>query len=395
MTSLIHRVLRHIPAGWRRRAKRLPGLTGLRDRLYGMPHGPEPAAGFPRPVVYLPTWLEWHVMKQRPQYVLEALARAGHPIWFVDPRAPGPDEADSGITIVPTLRDVPRSHVIIYTHFAPVVSLIERFDNPAVVYDVLDDLSIYDADEMDLPAERTVRHHHGGLITRADVVTVSNSELFQKHQMERTDLVLLENGVDLDLFDPEGDVFGSLPDKPIVGYHGAISLWFDFELVEALARTRPDLSVLLVGPVDDRVAEHSDQLARLPNLHLFPQQSVEDIVKFVRGFDVGIIPFRVNEMTRGVTPLKMYEYLAMGVPCVATPLPACVAHKAVGTAASPVEFATEVDRALGMSADAQSRLRVHAEEASWDRRIEDLLDRLDSDGLRTVPVSDVAGDRRP
>ncbi len=83
---MLHRLLARLPAGVRNLLKRVPGASQLRDRLYGQPEGAAPTSGSLRPVVYLPTWLEWEVMKQRPQYLLEALAAAGHEVWFVDPR---------------------------------------------------------------------------------------------------------------------------------------------------------------------------------------------------------------------------------------------------------------------------------------------------------------------
>jgi glycosyltransferase involved in cell wall biosynthesis len=385
MISLVHKVVQGLPAGVRRALKSVPGSTLARDVLYKRPMGARPSSGSLRPVVYLPTWLEWDVMKQRPQYILEALARSGHQVWFIDPRVSETMVTPSGVRIVPSLRPVPRSDILVYTHFAPTATLLDRFESPVVIYDILDDLSIYDPDETHLPANRRVMHHHPGLVAAADVVTVSNEVLLSKHLDERPDLLLLENGVDLTLFTPKGQVSDLLPQKPVVGYHGAVSLWFDFDIVEHLARAHPHVSIVIVGPVDERVSERYKQLESIPNVHTFPRQSVDDVVKFVRGFDVGVIPFRVNDMTVGVTPLKMYEYLAMEVPCVATPLPSCVAQESVSTAAEPASFVTHVHSALAMGPVERKELRALAEPASWDSRLHSLLERLDSAGLRTVP----------
>ncbi|MFQ5523987.1 MAG: hypothetical protein ACE5F5_10460 [Acidimicrobiia bacterium] len=213
----MHRLIGKLPPGLRKLLKSLPGATRLRDFIYATASGPAPAPGSLRPVVYLPTWLEWDEMKQRPQYLLEAFARAGHEVWFVDPRLKTPRTTTSGVHLVPSLRPTPRSDVIVYTHFAPTRTLLANYPRAAVVYDLLDDLSIYDPDETHLPQHRRVRYHHRDLVADADVVIVSSPVLAERHRAEREDLILVENGVDLYLFTPEGPRPAELGPGPVVG----------------------------------------------------------------------------------------------------------------------------------------------------------------------------------
>ena len=381
----MHRVIQLTPAGVKKVIKSIPGAIGLRDRLYGRPKGQRPAKGSLRPVVYLPTWLEWDVMKQRPQYLLEAFAKAGHPVWFVDPRLKETPERVGKINLVRSLRLTPPSDVILYTHFAPTRTLLGGYKRMAVVYDLLDDLTIYDSEETGLSSERTARHHHDILVHEADVVIVSNPLLIERHRHERADMILVENGVDTMQFVPDGPVADNLPEGPIVGYHGAIAQWFDFDLVAGLAEMRPDLSIVLVGPVNSEVADRASDIAGIANIHLFPAQPTERVVSFVRRFDVGFIPFVVNEMTMAVTPLKMYEYLACQVPVVAAPLPACVAHPSVVTAVDADAFSAAIDDAMSFDSERRAGFRRDAEKASWDQRISILIGRLDELGLRRVP----------
>jgi glycosyltransferase involved in cell wall biosynthesis len=229
-----------------------------------------------------------------------------------------------------------------------------------------------------------VRHHHGPLIEEADVVIVSNPVLAERHRSERPDLILVENGVDLARFFPSGPVAGSLPDGKVVGFHGAVAPWFDFELVATTAGLRPGLDFVMVGPIDPEVEDEAERLDRLSNVTFLPSQPSDRIADFVRGFDVGILPFVVDDMTEAVTPLKMYEYLASAVPVVATPLPACVDHPAVATASDPDGFAALIDDALAMSVEKRQTLGAHAGRAAWEERIRPLLDRLDEAGLRHV-----------
>jgi glycosyltransferase involved in cell wall biosynthesis len=214
------------------------------------------------------------------------------------------------------------------------------------------------------------------LVRTADVVIASNPVLVERHRSERGDMVLVENGVDVERFDADGPVSDDLPEGQIVGYHGALAPWFDFELVGTVAGLRPDLDFVLVGPVDPEVRDEARALRRRDNVTLLPSQSSEEIADFVRGFDVGVLPFVVDEMTRAVTPLKMYEYLACGVPMVGTPLPACVTEPAVDTASGAHDFAAAIDAALALTPRDRLDLRRQAMTADWRRRVIPLIDRL-------------------
>ncbi|MGB7861304.1 MAG: glycosyltransferase [Acidimicrobiia bacterium] len=322
-------------------------------------------------------------MKQRPQYLLEALVHAGHPLFFVDPRLSENTIDSGGVSQVKSLAPVPDRGVILYTHFAPTSPLIDRFEEAVVIYDILDDLSIYDADEVDLPPKLRVQHHHPTMMEVADVVITSNRVLLGRHSAERNDVLLVENGVDLDLFHPPRP--SPARSQHVIGYHGAVASWFDFDLVGALALARPELTVKIVGPVDDRVASAASQLERLENVEFIPQMPVARVAEVVRSFDVGLIPFVIDEMTQGVTPLKMYEYLASGVPVLATAIPACVEEPNVTVINDIGQLPDLADAALEIGPEERSALRTASLDASWERRIEPLLDRLDELQLRSTP----------
>jgi glycosyltransferase involved in cell wall biosynthesis len=367
--------------------KKVPGSRKAQARLAGLPRGLDPEPGELRPVVYLPTWATWDEMRQRPQFMLSAFARAGHDVYFIDPREPEERQAD-GVYIVPSVKFVPRSHVILYVHFAPLSAMFDNFEDPVIVYDILDDLTIYDADEIGMPEERRVRSHHPGVIDRADIVLASAPTLLNKYEPERPDILLVENGVEPTRFRDDLAVPEALSTiaKPIVGYHGAVARWFDFDLFEAVAGSLPEYEFVIVGPVDDDARDRVRSFSSLPNVHIIGAVPSDDIPNYVASFDVGIIPFVVDELTRGVSPLKMYEYLAARVPVVATPLPVCEAHPVVRTASTPETFASEVRAAFEGRSDAfYEAADIAADEASWDNRISSVRLELDARQLLAVP----------
>ena len=377
-----------MPRSLRQFVKAIPGSERMRRLAIGKPGGPTPVSGTPRPVVYLPTWAQWDVMRQRPQFLLEAFASAGHPVYFIDPRESVERVAD-GVTIVPSIASVPGEHVILYIHFAPLRNLVDLFADAVVIYDILDDLTIYEADEIGLPAERTVAHHHPFLVERTAQMIVSNPILLDRHEDEQDGVLLIENGVDSIRFAAAQERPVDLVDidQPIVGYRGAVGDWFDFELLEAVAGGSPGWRFVVVGPIYDRVVDQVSRLSQLPNVDFLGERRSDEMPAYAQAFNVEAIWFVVDEMTSGVTPLKMFEALAAGTPVVATPLPSCVAEPAIRTAADPAGFREALQGALDDSNEAEwlGRAARVAADADWGHRIWPLLERLDEKNQRLVP----------
>jgi glycosyltransferase involved in cell wall biosynthesis len=97
--------------------------------------------------------------------------------------------------------------------------------------------------------------------------------------------------------------------------------YFDFDLLEDLARALPQSTLLLIGPATSETASALERLAQLPSVHWLGQKPYVELPRYVAAFDVGLIPYVSNAHTRSCFPLKVYEYLAAGKPAVASGLP--------------------------------------------------------------------------
>jgi glycosyltransferase involved in cell wall biosynthesis len=126
----------------------------------------------------------------------------------------------------------------------------------------------------------------------------------------------------------------------------------------------------------------------LPNVHLFGQRPYESLPAYARGFDVGIIPFRINNLTVRANPLKMREYLAAGLPVVATPLPEVAKYDGiVRIAEGRVEFARQIQHALKERGEPFLGRRVEAMRAeSWERRVEEFSEHVEAALRRRGPT---------
>jgi hypothetical protein len=182
----------------------------------------------------------------------------------------------------------------------------------AMVYDMIDDWS-----GAELGGTWYRPDLEQKLIAAADRVVASAPDLVRRVEAMGRDAVLVPNAVNPAVFGVD------LPARPddfpeaeiVIGYHGSLyGDWFDWEALRRVALANRRSAVVLIG---DNKAAHP---VLPPNVHFLGLKPQSDLPAYVQRFDVGLIPFKVNETTHAVSPLKAYEYLASGVPIAAPPL---------------------------------------------------------------------------
>lgn len=108
----------------------------------------------------------------------------------------------------------------------------------------------------------------------------------------------------------------------IIGYIGNIRDWIDFSLIDKLLKNmRPHQHLVFVGPVEKNVLPIINKFKNNSNFKHIEKVPYEETWKYIKGFDVGIIPFKINKFTEGVLPYKFFEYIACDIPVVSTSLP--------------------------------------------------------------------------
>jgi len=166
------------------------------------------------------------------------------------------------------------------------------------------------------------RDYQSATLRRADTVIVSSKGLLPLAEDARGSLSgvhLVGNGVEYDLFARAAEM-GAMPAGEMrVGYVGAVAPWFDFDLVTAVVEAHADWRFEIVGPVLGGVERQLAALGAHPNVTVGGPVPHADVPGILARFSVGMIPFRRTALTGGVNPNKLYEYLAAGLPVVATP----------------------------------------------------------------------------
>jgi teichuronic acid biosynthesis glycosyltransferase TuaH len=317
-----------------------------------------------RPYILCST-LDWNYPYwQRPHHLALALAALGHPVVFVTPDARS-DRLLSLRSVSPSVALISSVEAALAVLPAPALLLLStdtrwnarhlgavRAAGGVVVYDYLDALD----DSLSFSPITTERRalHDALLADEAGTVVISVSDILAEEVAgrRRRHHGLVTNGVDLVPFLAATRRLALRPDlaavvalqRPIIGYYGSLAAWLDYPLLMALAAARPTYEVVVLGPDIDGSGK---ALAGGPaNLHVLPGIAYGALPQHGIWFDVCLVPFLINEITLATSPLKIFEYMAMGAPIVSTAMPECRKYASVAVAENHDAFIALVDRAL-------------------------------------------------
>jgi glycosyltransferase involved in cell wall biosynthesis len=296
------------------------------------------------------------------------------------------------IAVRRAVRALPEPHVL-WIYDPRGAAAIGSFGEQMVVYDCVDD---YGQQAGSHRAARLVSLLDRDVAARADLVFVTTERLQERHARARGGVHLVPNVGDFDHFRPASDrsfadpELAALP-RPILGFAGnIIATKVDLELVEHVARSFPDSTVLLVGPAQQPLVDRVLALCeRHSNIRWTGLRPYETLPAAVAAFDVALIPYALNEYTRSVFPLKVYEYLAAGKPVVAAGVPSIANLAPHVTLADDAAGFVDAIRRAAAAGDAGKEARMAVASANtWEHRAETLLGLVDAELRHARPDRD-------
>ena len=244
------------------------------------------------------------------------------------------------------------------------------------VYYCVDEWSMFSY----LDKEQTVAAEHK-LLDRVDAVFAINHALADAKRERNQATYVSPHGVDHAQFARALDDATVVPadiaplPHPRIGFYGTLQTWVDFELIAHIARARPAWQIVLIG---QQLADVS-ALRGLPNVHLLGQKRHDELPAYCKGFDVGMIPYRIDERMAFVNPLKLREYLSAGIPVVSTAVPEVMRYANLcEIATTPAEFIGAIERVLADTTREARRARSAAmTKETWAARVAEVTQTVD------------------
>jgi len=252
-----------------------------------------------------------------------------------------------------------------------------------ILYEYIDEVSPALAGTKELPKYISDKYDYA-MSNPDDVYIVATADVLRYDVLLKRgerNFVFSTNGVDYDFFkefDKPFEFENEFKDiinrgKPIIGYYGAMARWLDYDLLKMIDQTDRFTFVLFGIRYDDSL--DSSGVLDLKNVCFLGARDYEKLKYYAKEIDVLTIPFVINDITKATSPLKLFEYMALGKPIVTTAMNECMKYKTPLIAHTKDEFISLLDTALKKRNDSEylSELDREARENSWDNKTDEIL----------------------
>ncbi len=362
-----------------------------------------------QPALLVFSHLRWHFVTQRPQHLLSRAALTRQVYFWEEPFLHAADDTSFATPVGGVLEflsvEESAAATVIRPHFNAgedavkgqarlldqflAERAISRFDrwyytpmalgfsahlasHPAAgvtVYDCMDELSAF------LGAPPELMECERELFRTANVIFTGGESIYEAKRSHHANVHAFPSSIEAAHFEQARMVGEDPADQaaiphPRAGFFGVLDERLNVQLISELARMRPEVHFVFLGPV---VKIDPATLPQAANVHYLGSKSYRELPRYLAGWDAALLPFAMNASTRYISPTKTPEYLAAGKRVVSTPIHDVVTAYGkpglVEIGADAEEFAAALDRALSAGEDAEWSARVAHKlaDSSWDR----------------------------
>ena len=264
---------------------------------------------------------------------------------------------------------------ILWAYVPQAEVLIDALEPSLIVYHCVDDIAAQG--RIDSASFRAAEQR---FVARADLVLASAPALAERLRTISDHVMDAPNVADTELFSralepgPLDPGMAALQAPRIVFTGAIVAAKLDLPMLAELARLRPSWSFALVGPIGPGEPRADiSQIEDEPNIHLLGPRRYGELPDVLRAADAGLIPYARNTLTESIFPMKVYEYLAAGLPVVATPLPSLSGLSDIATAPGAAGIAELLGEALAADSPERRAERSRAAAShSWERRLDEI-----------------------
>ncbi|GGH70577.1 hypothetical protein GCM10010978_05630 [Compostibacillus humi] len=287
--------------------------------------------------------------------------------------------------LVKKINEVYRHEKITYLVCYP--EWIKYFDdvpsNCKIIYDCIDDWESF-LNDAKLNISKNIAYYERKIANISNLVLASARRLYAKMSYYNKNVYYLPNGVwNKDYLNTVKESSETPVDlismkKPIVFFMGAIAEWVDINLIDYLAKSRPEYSFVFVGTKRVKVPDYC-------NVFFLGSKDYSLLPSYLTKSNVAIIPFKVNNLTASVTPLKLYEYLSSGTPVVSTVMPDIIGLPGLRVAENYQQFLEYIDYYVSLNKkeyEIESQKAINtAKNFDWNKLLEPISNYIESGNL--------------
>lgn len=283
------------------------------------------------------------------------------------------------------LRELQMSQPIVWLSRPDMVDLLDEIP-PArlLLYHVVDEYTSYSGQTSD--SRQRIAEREKQMMAQVDAVIVVSKELYQAKRSLNANTFLVPNGVNYGAYtaalaDPHLPADLKVIPPPRLGYSGLVGDRLDLNMLKEMARENPEWSLIFLGEVRfSQQAESWQKLLAMPNVHYLGLADISQVPHYLKGFHVGLMPYIQDCHADNISPLKLYDYLAAGLPIASTDIPAAREFGSyVHLADNPQGFAQAVRTALSDTTPESRQVRRNvAAQHTWEARAEQLSDLIET-----------------
>lgn len=330
--------------------------------------------------------LRWDFVYQRPQHIISRFANYMRVLFVEEPILR--EEEGNSVRVIndnlhilqPNIADIEDLDGVLYNLLGSTELPIAWFYSPSfggvmdtfsfstIVYDCMDELSLFKG------APKKLIEQELQLLKKATVVFTGGKSLFEAKFPLHPNVHCFPSSVDMEHFSKAQNGI-SIPVEmesiasPVIGYYGVVDERMDLQLIEEAAKLLPECSFVFIGPV---VKIQEDELPKLPNIHYLGIKSYSMLPNFLKGFDIAMMPFALNESTKYISPTKTLEYMAAGKPIISTQIKDVVRDYSgcVQLINNAQEFVMETQKILNKDVQPKTDLYESIlKKTSWDTTV--------------------------
>ena len=269
------------------------------------------------------------------------------------------------ITLFYSYRKLKFTCNILWTYNPATILYIKPSNFKCSLYHCVDDIG----HQPDMPRKQ-ISLLESKLANNVDILVTTNNKLKDKLKDFSKKIYVLPNVVDYEHFSQPTKsaikgakhLINDIP-KPRIGFVGAISKYkLDFELIEKCANQYTEFSFIFIGAIGEGEGQTDiSELSKIKNIYFLGPKSYYDLPGLMSHFDIGIIPSRISPYTDAMFPMKFFEYLAAGLPVIATSIDSLSAFNQEAFLCDPTvdDFSQAINLTLkGNTPDLEIRLRL-------------------------------------